>query len=234
MLHLLIPAAGESQRFKDAGYTTPKGLMQIEWRGKRATMIEHIVASVGVALHTTVGVKFDDRERFEEALPLYTVTPIVDSTGQACTVAMMANAVSPEDELLVVNSDNAFDGYAPMYMVIRARRAHASAAALVFEADHDRYGFVDGYPYFSKGAEKNPISPYALAGAFYFRSAKDLVTANIRAAPAANGEFYLSGVFEHLHGTKLAVKINRDMLHEWGTPQSLADDLANSNKGAHI
>lgn len=227
MLHLLIPAAGESQRFKDAGYTTPKGLLPITWRGRQATMIEHIANCVGVMLHTIVGVKSEDRARFETALPLYDVVDIFGSTGQACTVALMAGMVDYNDEILVVNSDNAFDQCAPIHMVLMARRAGATMATLVFEADHERYGFVDAYPYFNKGAEKQPISPWALAGAFYFRSAGDIVAAYEQFSKTRPDlpEHYLSGAFEYVRGHKLAVKINRSMLHEWGTPQSLQNDL---------
>lgn len=226
MLHLLIPAAGESKRFSDAGFAGPKGLLEIEWRGHRATMLEHVIGSVGAILPTVIGIREADKTLFHERMPTHVYKTIEGSSGQAHTVQMMSHVCGANDEMLVINSDNAFDHALPMHMVNRARRMHASISALVFNADHERYGFVDNYPFFDVGAEKVPISNYALAGAFYFKSGYAFRSAwnSLINTPFVQAERYLSDMFRFFLDPKLAVLINRSHLHEWGTPESLMKD----------
>lgn len=225
MLHLLIPAAGESRRFAEQGYEGPKGLLKVHWNGETLTMLEHIVNSIDMRMPTVIGCRPPDYVAFVQTLPRCEVQAIRDSTGQADTVAQMAAELEHSDEMLVINSDNVFDQQAALHLVAQSRRTNAIVGALVFLADHERYGFVDGYPFFNAGAEKVPISKYALAGAFYFRSAREVLAAWDKFKKhSSDAERYLSGMFQHFDGPKVSVLIDKDLLHEWGTPESLSAD----------
>lgn len=226
MLHLLIPAAGDSRRFREAGFIGPKGLIHMVWKGRRGTMISHVIDSVGVTLNTIIGVSPESAPFFEDRLPIYERCIVYNSQGQASTVVAMTDRLHKNDEILVVNCDNAFDDCAPMRMVLQARRLEAVAATLVFKATGNRYGYVDTAPFFTYGEEKNPISEHALAGAFYFRTVDEFQSAWLSYISGGQlGETYLSGMFKYMVGRKLAVKIAPHQLHEWGTPQTLREDI---------
>jgi len=232
MLQLLIPAAGESRRFAEAGYQKPKGLLKMGWRGKRRTMIEHVVESVSDSLAPLIGCRPQDWEAFAAALPAdYVVIPVGASMGQADTVARLACAphIGAYDQLLVVNSDNAFavkEHRLTTFAHNWYANSKASAGAVVFDANEYRFGYIDAYPDFNFGIEKKPISRYALAGAFFFRSARILLDAwaEWRRDSKPDDEPYLSGLFKYIEGPKLASMIDRNQLHEWGTPQAIAED----------
>lgn len=245
MLHLLIPAAGDSRRFAEAGYTKPKGLLMMKWRGKRRTMIEHVVEGVSYSIPPVIGCKPEDMDAFRRALPKeYVLVPIKNSIGQADTVCRLAcsSGIDDQDSLLVVNSDNAFcigrkklaNLVIHSYLEPQNEQQTGDVGAVVFKATAERYGYINSFPQFTYGVEKKSISNYALAGAFFFRRKRILMDAwhdwyrsNREAAEASLttiAEPYLSSLFARMPVTKYAIEIERAQLHEWGTPQTISED----------
>jgi NDP-sugar pyrophosphorylase family protein len=214
----VVPAAGECVRFRKAGYALPKGLLRLEWNGSEASMIEHVV---GRDHDATIVCKAQDFNLFKRKLPYLKIVPIASTEGQAHTIFQGIADLALDRPLLVINCDNAFDIELDEF-VKECVRTQATCGAVVFESElESKYGYVDAQPWFSRGAEKSPISGYALAGAFYFANTLTYVQAF---RTGKNPACYVSALFEHITGSKLAYKIERSQLHEWGTPEDIKLD----------
>jgi hypothetical protein len=222
---LIIPAAGDSIRFRHKT-STPKGLVRFSWNGEEKTMIEHVVPRNWEG-PIIVATKWEDEVAFMRALPKrFDVIGMAPTSGQAETILNATFFVKGTGDVLVVNSDNAFRDGVLMDFVGTCRANDCSVGALTFrpKTDFTRYGYVDNHPKFYTGAEKVPISKHALAGAFYFRSAS-FITKYVRDYTAS----YVSEWFVALPHLKLSVEIPCEDLHEWGTAESLEDDVGPIN-----
>lgn len=220
--HLIIPAAGESTRYRAAGYMSPKGLIRFKWKDHDDCMIHHIIRdNVPEGQCATVIARQIDFNMFQKRLnSTARVLPIVSSEGQAHTVFQGIEYMA-DAPLLVVNCDNAFDSPLSEF-VDWCQKESAAVGAMVFKSNkEDRYGYVDNHPFFSIGAEKQPISEWALAGAFYFENV-GLFRAAFRAVHRTSA--YISELFQVINGKKIAYDIPRESLHEWGTPADLKAD----------
>lgn len=219
----MILAAGDSARFSARGIKKPKGTLQLKWRGETASMIEHCTPKID---DVTVVCKIGDPAfDFLKEKGFY-LEKIQRSTGQADSCMQALKYM--RGEVLVVNCDNAFD--CDISQLVHACRANgASVGAAVFETNgtpeaRQKYGYIDAYPFFRFGVEKTPMSPYALAGAFYFRSPAHYYGAYIEALKEPHAELYISALFKHFTAPRFAMLIPRGCLHEWGTPQDLYND----------
>lgn len=218
---LIIPACGDSVRFQHKTML-PKGAIKFKWRGEVKSMVQHIVPK-GWNGSVVLGCKREDAAKFPYAKNMQ-ICPMLPTAGQAQTVRMMAlvllRAYTPATDLLVVNSDNAFDEGVLENFLEHCRALDAAVGAMVFgpTENFERYGYVDGWPRFTYGAEKKAISKFALAGAFYFKSAGLIVAhSDPRAA-------YLSEWFIRMPAEKVSYCIRKEALHEWGTAELLEAD----------
>src|SRR5262245_47681586 len=53
-IQIIILAAGQSRRFKDAGYMTPKPFLNIEWRNKTCKMVQHVIGTIPYVYHNNI------------------------------------------------------------------------------------------------------------------------------------------------------------------------------------
>lgn len=218
---LIIPACGESQRFKDAGVAKPKGLIRYSLEGEEKTMIEHAIPDKFMG-RTYVVVKNSDFDQFRQALPLgIMLISISESSGQAETVATALKHI-PQSDLrsgfVVVNCDNKFRTQA----LNKLYEEPYKASVLVFKdaSKNKSFGYVDGLPSFFKGAEKDPISDYAIAGAFFFPSAGELGRAYRGYCSFYNDTpRYLTQLYGFIPGSKIAILENRGDMYDFGTPE---------------
>jgi dTDP-glucose pyrophosphorylase len=232
---LVIPAAGESERFKPFCGDLPKGLLRFTWREQTQTMVEHCIPR-GWKEHVYVVVRDEHATSFLATMRLdwkdysRTVFSVKETLGQADTVQQVVNVLPVDEEILVVNCDNGFENTMEMFLTA-CRRFTATAGAVVMPGRGcKRYGYVDDYPYFHRAVEKTAISNYALAGAFYFKNKQVFLSAYEACMvhqPAQ--ERYISSLFEYIPRPKIAYHIAKKELHEWGTPELLTADYSVTN-----
>lgn len=222
---VVVPAAGAGQRFRDAGFKTPKPLIRFAWQGCEAAMLQHAVSQLETADYcVTVVHRRHDEPAFRELPQHYQRVQVDESGGQAGSVlAALRQRGCGDEEVLVVNCDGASDY--PLHLLAAQGRGADMPAALVFPGyGSTDFSYVSDFPVFWAAKEKWPCSPWALAGFYYFPHAAALYDAleeqMARNLPHA-GEHYLSGTFRHL-GACLAVAMEREQLHAWGTPEDLA------------
>lgn len=142
----IVPAAGKSQRFKDAGYDVPKQLLPMPIHG---VMLEYVLRDVPGWVRVIT-------KRSEKLHYLFGGIVIEKSHGPLDTTIQGLSPlqyVYPDQELLIVYSDVIFGGYGRFLHDVRSRPC--MEGAVVFKSDNPRFDYVNGMAY---------------AGIFYFRS----------------------------------------------------------------
>jgi hypothetical protein len=197
-------------------------------------MIEHCIPVEYDWGNVYVGCRSEHLDLFTEALPEECCVIGIDhSVGQADTVLQVAKTIgNPSEDFVVINSDNGFE-YADQLVesfTSWCRASDAAVGAVVFElkvnSDSRKYGYVDGFPKFFAGSETTVLSPYALAGMFYVNRVGTLSCAMFETCKRASKveELFMSSMFRYVYGPRLAYRIHREDLHEWGTPDKLESD----------
>lgn len=188
-------------------------------------MVEHAALGAIRAFGTaTLVVQQAHLHAFEEAnLHQMVMLAVNASEGQAETVAMALSTCLPtvDTAVLVVNCDGVVDY--PVEAFCQQAQGFAAAVA-VFADTSPVYSYVDEFPLFTACLEKQPVSPWAVAGLYYFRSAREVVATYLeqrRRNMRHRGELYLSGLLSLLPGPKLAVAMARDHYINWGTPEDI-------------
>lgn len=235
MIDVIIPAAGESRRFKKKGIVLPKPLIKFSYSspyhspvGTKKTMLEHALFGTDQQAH--VGIMREHAPKFKEVFKdskNLTFHELTQSRGQAHTVAQVVNAtiqdIPKQSPFLVLNSDSMF--LYPLRTFLK-QAENFEAAALVFDGQYSPiYSYIDKFPIFNRTVEKDPISQWAFAGAFYFRSKYVFLNAyeQYRLKNAMKEE-YLSEVYNYIMEPKLAVYMPREQWVVWGTAEELLND----------
>lgn len=244
MLTTLVLAAGVSKRFFDVfgPHYPPKQFLSFKatTAADPAQMWENAIRSVTL----------DDRlyVAFREDHRLWLTAPVrrrdagwiwlAPTQGQADTMLQALRAIPQEGELLVVNCDNGFAPGVLNRLVHEGRHYHSVAAITMQVSGEHRWSWVDGHPRFHSAAEKRMISPFALAGAYYFPSLEEahvcveravnsacetMINAQTGEATLHAREPYLSEMFRWLPDPKISVEIDKNHFYDWGTPAALND-----------
>ncbi len=239
MLNIVIPMAGEGRRFKEAGYSFPKPLIDV--KGK--TMIERVVTNIKpLSDHRFI---FICQKKHYDTYDLYNV--LRNSTnghfevvkldgitgGAACTILTASKHIDNEDELLIANSDQIVDIDINRFLEA-ARTSGNEGLIMTFESSHPKWS----YARIDKGlvvevAEKKVISKNATVGIYYFRKGKDFVesaSSMIVKNILFNSEFYVCPTYNELilKGKRIGIyPINMADMHGMGTPDDLEDFIKN-------
>jgi HAD superfamily hydrolase (TIGR01509 family) len=238
-LNVLIPMAGAGNRFKKAGYTFPKPLIDI--RGK--PMIQVVVENLALNSNYNFIIQKKHKKKYnlDFILPMivegnncniFTVDKITD--GAACTTLLAKDNINNDNPLIIANSDQYIEWNSVDFMY-KMQERNADGGILTFESSHPKWSFVqlDESGYVSKVAEKNPISNIATVGVYYWRKGSDyvkyaeqMIKKNIR----CNNEFYVCPVFnEAIADGKKIITHHVDKMWGLGTPEDLDFFLNNFN-----
>lgn len=177
MLKIIIPLAGSSDLFINAGYHYPKPLIEIN--GK--TMIEMVVdnpSKIKKDHQFLFIIKEDDVNKFHLDNTLRLICPgceIIklkkDTKGALCSVLMSIDKVNSNDSLLILNGDQVLD--IDFNLVDQFWESEAAEAGIVtFTSVHPRWSYarIENNEVVQT-AEKNPISNQSIAGYYYFKNA---------------------------------------------------------------
>lgn len=235
---LIVPAAGAGQRFKAAGYDVPKPFISLptgDFMLQRAVQpFTPYVNDVQLALppvwRRPVGFEHWLKDiHGQEREILYR------TGGAALTVLSMIGAVEEEDEVIVANSDQFFEGSAPLaswFAHILRERPEVSVLTFLAEEGDTRWSYV--LPYhdadgqegdIAQIVEKRPAGRLATCGAYYVRRFGDLVTGIARMVAKndrTNGEFYLAPALNYISGRRTWHHAPAGAFWSVGTPELLA------------
>ncbi len=182
------------------------------WLAERdgQVLVERFVtACAGLDARLVFAVRTQDAKRFRLdnvirlASPNAAIVPISGETmGAACTALLCIDQITPDAELLILNSNELLVAdYAAVLADFRAR--DLEGGIVVFPSLHPRYSYVqlDESGAIVEAAEKNPISRNATAGFYWFRRGADFIAAAeamIRKDAQVGGRFFISLVFNEL------------------------------------
>lgn len=237
-MNILIPMAGEGSRFKKAGYTFPKPLIDVG--GK--PMIQRVIENLDFDANYIFLVRKDHLRDYNIESLLKIVTNnrssiiVVDSLteGAACTTLLASNLIDNDEELLIANSDQIIDYSCENFNMLR-KFTSVDSMVFTFNAVHPKWSFikVNSRGVATEVAEKNPISDIATCGIYYYRKGSDyvkfanqMIDKNIR----VNNEFYVCPVYNELiKDGKVLIPFFVDKMNGLGTPEDLKTYLNSGN-----
>jgi NDP-sugar pyrophosphorylase family protein len=198
MLRIIIPLAGSSELFVNAGYYYPKPLIELNG----APMIEKVLQNPAVIqqkLSFIFIIKEEEANKFhlDSTLKILIPDAIIiklknETKGGLCSVLMAIDDINGDDELLILNGDQIIDASLnDIYNNWKSQ--NADAGLVIFKSVHPRWAYArmeDGVVV--QTAEKNPISNHALCGVYYFKQASEFFEA---AFECIKGDVHLDGMF---------------------------------------
>jgi dTDP-glucose pyrophosphorylase len=242
MLNILIPMAGRGSRFKKAGFTEPKPLIDVlgepmvEWALKSFDFLKKVKS---YRLIFVILREHDEKHGLAKKLKTVRKGANVEviaidqvTRGQAETALAARHIIDNNNRLFIYNCDTY--STSDIWNIIEAEDPDGIMAC--FRATDPRYSFakIDASGHVTETAEKKAISGLASNGMYYFKRGSDFVRAAdrmIRENALAGGEFYVAPLYNELlkSGKKIRVAI-ADKNHVIGTPEELAAFVASYKK----
>ena len=236
MLKIIIPLAGSSELFSNAGYYYPKPLIEI--KGK--IMIELVLdnpSKIEMEHKFIFIVKEDDVIKYHLDNTLKLLNPECEivviknlTKGALCSVLMAVDKLNSEDSILILNGDQIID--IDFTSVLNFWMHEKSECGLVvFKSVHPRWSYarLDDNGCVLQTAEKNPISNFAIAGYYYFSDKDTFFNAafqSIKDDSQLNGIFYISPVVNQLILLNKKVStftIDSSAYHSFYSPQMIIE-----------
>lgn len=225
-----MPMGGLGSRFANAGYTTPKPLIEVDGKPMFLRALDSF-SSIENAKHIFVIRKDQDdkynlKESIIQSLPDADVFILDhDTAGAVETCLVAASAIDDALPITIADCDIYFES---QQYFTEIEYGNADGLLVTFKSSDPRYSYAevgkDGKV--MRTAEKIAISDNALLGGYFFRSgalfkqvAYDFVDSGL---PEGLKEFYMSHLFNLLiqQGKNVSIA-SADVKHIFGTPEEL-------------
>lgn len=243
-MNILIPMAGEGQRFKDEGYETSKpAILTYDRRdGSQKPMVvlatldlpdasnpDNQLIFVDRDFHKTDGVETVILESFPWA-KFINVEKLTE--GQACTCMLAKDMINNDEELLIAGCDNGMDYNHDKFEELKQKNdvivfTYTNNEAVLKNPNAYGWMIVDENnevtgTSIKKAISDNPMKDHAVVATFWFRKGSIFVEATekmIAENDRVNNEFYVDQVIKHTLdlGYKACV-FDIDRYICWGTP----------------
>lgn len=228
MINIIVPMAGEGKRFKDAGYTLPKPLIDIGGKPMIVRALESL--DIEGKYHFIVR---NDQYLNNTLLAIDSVKPQSDfyfvqhtTSGAAVSALFFENIIDHEEELVIVNCDQIMNWNSENVLQSLSKYDGGVVTIRSNDPKHSYVKMIGEYASLFK--EKEVISTRALTGIHYwnrakyfFTSANKMIKLNQR---SANGEFYIAPTYNFLIEDGLDIGnylIKEDEISFVGTPDDL-------------
>lgn len=233
MLNILFLLAGAGQRFKDAGYTLPKPLIQIN----QQPMISYVIDNVITNANHIFLVQDDHCKRHNIDIILNQLSPgcqIVRSNaltaGAAATALLATDLINNHHHLLIVNSDQYLTNFNCRDFLNHALGFDGCILTFQTNDQSKKWSYVslNDRSQVIEVKEKQPISNIATVGYYYFSHGYDFVEAAqqmIAADDRTNNEFYLAPTYNYLikqGKTIITYNIDQPDFNSMGNPDDLS------------
>jgi dTDP-glucose pyrophosphorylase len=208
MLNIVVPMAGRGSRFVEAGYLSPKPLIQVGGKPMVQWVVENVRPSTR---HRFIFICLAEHLRMypEVAITLKSLCDgceIIEATevtqGAACTVLLARQLIDNCDPLMIVNADQIVEMPIDSYLAAM-EESDADGLIMTFWSDHPKWSYCKMRPdgTVAQLVEKQVVSNDATVGIYNFRRGKDYVRAadsmiakNLR----VNNEFYVAPTYNEL------------------------------------
>jgi NDP-sugar pyrophosphorylase family protein len=230
-MNIVIPMAGRGTRFKQAGITTPKPMINVLGKPMFYWALDSLKDQVPLSKAIFVCLK-EDVEKFplEEAIYSYEKDArivVIDSvtSGQAETVQLSSHFMKINEPLIIYNCDT--------YMIssigeaINNLPSDIHGIVSVFNS-HDpslSYVKVNSNTFVDRVVEKEVVSSYATTGLYHFRSASlflDAIETATEIEQKYQNEYFVGPLYNFLIQKGYQFKIDyAEGCVPLGTPQQL-------------
>jgi len=238
-----MPMGGLGQRFKDAGYDTPKPLIDVEGIAMFQKALAAYDKYQGEKQHLFV-IRKDTNEEYGlankiiELIPDAKIKVLDHNTRGAVETCLVAEGfINPELPLVIMDCDISFD--APQYfkMIKQAVEEQSYDGILLsFESSDPRYSFAElnDQGFVVRTAEKVAISANALMGAYFFSAGSTFLDAAHellnRPITESMKEYYVSLIYNILIESGKQIGLAHGVFYCFGTPEELQQYLLNDGK----
>lgn len=235
-LNIVVPMAGLGSRFQQAGFKTPKPLIEVRDRPMYAWAVDSLPLEFATRLIFVLlasqpefpRLRDDILHRYARLNPIVCEVPEV-TAGQAITVLRAKEWINCNEPLLIHNADTAFTVDAVWAQ--QAWRLGCDGALLVFKSNESRWSYsregADGWV--DQVREKEVISPWASTGTYWFRRGADFVRlaeARLQSGRREASEYYVGPLYNDLLSAGARVKnFPIDRLYCFGTPEDYEQTL---------
>ncbi|WP_163854360.1 glycosyltransferase family 2 protein [Paenibacillus elgii] len=229
-MNIVIPMAGRGKRFREAGFTVPKMLIEAAGRPMLYWALDSLKPHVNLDSAIFVCLAEDAvshplRRTVLDYSPSARIIELERTTGgQALTVLEAKPFLNPDRPLLIYNCDT----YMRMNPSVRFERtAGIDGIIPVFrsQAPELSYVQVDEAGIVTAVREKEVISPYATAGMYHFAETRHFVEAAEEALErkqTVNGEYYVAPLYHELVRKGHRFRIEpAEACYPIGTPEQL-------------
>lgn len=236
-LHIVMPMAGEGSRFANAGWTTPKPLIELNGQ----PLFKHAISSVaadGIQMKYSFIVRHEHIEKYgidagiKSFLPEANIFSVMKTTRGAVETCLMAeSAIADDDAVIVMDCDLEFRSVKFIEIIkqmLSMLMEEANGGALVsFESNQPKYSYAevgdDGYVV--RTAEKEVISNHALCGAYFFSTGKrfkEVAHQLLDEPDFKKPEYYVSLLYNYLLADGEKVRLApMEEYYSYGTPEEL-------------
>lgn len=229
--------AGEGSRFANAGWTTPKPL--IELHGE--PLFKHAISSVtadGIQMKYSFIVRQEHIDKYgidkgiKAFLPEANIFSVMKTTRGAVETCLMAEStIADDDAVIVMDCDLEFRSARFIEIIkeiLSLPLEEANGGALVsFESDQPKYSYAevgkDGLVI--RTAEKEVISSHALCGAYFFSTGKrfkEIAHQLLNEPEFKKPEYYVSLLYNYMLAAGEKVQLAQmEEYYSYGTPEEL-------------
>ncbi len=239
-LQILMPMGGLGQRFRDAGFDTPKPLIDVNGIPMFKKALSAYNHYQGEKVYIFVIRKDTDDEynlaqQIKELLPDAKIKVLDHNTQGAVETCLVAeDFIDPELPLVIMDCDISFDAGNYFSLIEEAISKNSYDGLLLsFDSQDPRYSFAetDSSNIVTRTAEKVAISNNALMGAYFFTKANSFLVAAHklmkRNISQDMKEYYVSLIYNILIDDGKRIGLAKGTFYCFGTPEEL-DQYLNS------
>lgn len=205
-MNIIVPIGGSAKSTSDTEYI--KSLQEIE----RKTILQYVfeaLQSVENAENFNVVIKRQDVNKYHLDNIVKLLKPNAKITiaegetmGAACTCMLTIDNLELDQPLLITGSDQILlENY--QKIIDDFKQHDYDGGVAIFEDIHPRWSYVrlDENDHVIEAAEKRPISQNAVAGFYYFKTARlfiDATKSMILKNASVNGQYFICPTFNEL------------------------------------
>jgi hypothetical protein len=216
-MRIVILAAGQSRRFQEAGFMTPKPFLNIEWRGCTQPMLKHILRSIPLQFtDVTIAIPTGWLEIAQAMVMNYEhvvkFKEISSSTGPAYTARQ--TLIGYEDDPVLFMDADIINHPNDLWVLCCLN----CCGVLVSKCSNPAFSYVTNKGSFFHVKEKECISPYAVRGAYFVpRDQMKSFILWLNLTINNENEPFISHALNRIPGSKFALETTYDPV-DWGTP----------------
>lgn len=223
MLNILIPLSGKSSFNVTKSKSFPKILTEVNGRLLIERAAEPFL-NLNYNKQITIALPKQESQKFQlkkvaallgESVSTCDING--DTQGAACSALLAIENVELDSPLIISSFEQVLDFDINPYIQEFINES-VDAGIFTFESIHPKWSYVktDSDGYVTQAAEKIPISKHAIAGLYYFKSARLFMEAAkemIRKGVKTNDNFFISPTINEVilkEGVVKAIGINKD------------------------